>query len=288
MTEVARVVESAQAENPVKPDARFLLLLQAFSALEMDESCGANSIAEPLRLYFFSLNDGDARRHREDLEAFGFEVVACHDIGALGHALRDEVEPLIVLHSPSEAVHLAVAQVRMRNPHAGLVAVADFPDPLSKAGSLLSGADACIDVQPDSLELAVTILALHRRVRRGASGLEALPREQEGQVQAVSSVGGWRLINGGWSLMAPDDTTLALSVSERRLLMELLGSPGRQLNRPDNAQDGAGRAAPLSGKTRRNLDVIVSRLRRKAAAHDIDLPIRSVRGEGYVFAADYA
>ncbi|CZZ94281.1 two-component response regulator [Bordetella ansorpii] len=292
MQEIARFGESAAAAAPtVKPDARFSLLLQAFAALQTDESPGPVSATEHLRAVLFSLSHLDTRRHKENLEAFGFDIVACHDIGALGNAVLAGKTPLIALLSPAEAVHLAVAQVRLRHPQAGIVAMAEFPDSVSKVSSLLSGADSCIDMQSDSLELAASLLALNRRLRLDTVCAEPVPLGVDPiQADSASAGRGWRLVNDGWNLVAPNDSVLALNVSERQLLIELLGSPGKQLKRLDGDKQALGGSDPsnsIKRRSRRNLDLIISRLRRKAAAQDIDLPIRSVRGEGYVFAADH-
>jgi DNA-binding response OmpR family regulator len=42
----------------------------------------------------------------------------------------------------------------------------------------------------------------------------------------------------------------------------------------------------VNDRVSRNLDVAVSRLRKKAAEHSIRLPIKSIRGVGYVFVAE--
>ena len=64
-----------------------------------------------------------------------------------------------------------------------------------------------------------------------------------------------------------------------------MNAPDRKVSRdafyPDGAEDADGAIT-----RRRFVDVMISRLRRKAAANHMTLPIRAVHGWGYMFAAD--
>ena len=88
--------------------------------------------------------------------------------------------------------------------------------------------------------------------------------------------------DGGWILVAPDGASLHLSAQERTFLMALMDAA---------AAPSAGRRwlvfLPESpgGFELRRIDVLVSRLRAKAQSAGLKLPVLSVRGQGYVFAA---
>ena len=95
----------------------------------------------------------------------------------------------------------------------------------------------------------------------------------------------WRLANKGWTLISPGGRTMGLTTGERDFLSRLVHAPDRKVSREAFYADGADDAD--SGVTRRRfVDVMISRLRRKATANHMTLPIRAVHGWGYMFAAD--
>ncbi|SAI73860.1 two-component response regulator [Bordetella ansorpii] len=241
--------------------------------------------APPIKLCMLSLNNADMHGHRENLRAFGFDPVSCPDFSSAARALHGAALPLLTLFASPESIHLAIGQLRNQHADAGIVAIASFPDRLSKVGALLSGADACVDIRPDPLELVATLLALHRRLHLTQPARPMEPEQKVGLLHKEADdrppVSRWQLINGGWNLSTPNGTVLDLSHAERHLLVELLGSPDGQLKR---SRDGNDVDCPPSLRgPRRNLDTVISRLRRKAAQQGVQLPIRSVRGEGYIF-----
>jgi len=93
----------------------------------------------------------------------------------------------------------------------------------------------------------------------------------------------WRLGAEGWRLHAPSDRSVALSRSERRLLERLFAADGEPVSREQLIAD--------LGESRHEFDphrieMLVHRLRRKVAAElGEPLPLRSVRGSGYVLIA---
>ena len=115
----------------------------------------------------------------------------------------------------------------------------------------------------------------------GLDGMDATPdTHAEEPVQET-----WRLANKGWTLINPAGRILGLTTGERDFLSRLVTAPDRKVSRDAFYADGADDAD--SGITRRRfVDVMISRLRRKAAANQMTLPIRAVHGWGYMFAAD--
>ncbi|WZB74146.1 winged helix-turn-helix domain-containing protein [Achromobacter insuavis] len=138
---------------------------------------------------------------------------------------------------------------------------------------LQSGADACLPPH-DPRELACILLALARR----------LPAGQDNLTTEEPTLGQWELRDQGWTLAAPSGTTISLSANERLIVRSLLEVAGRAVGRNELGdelrQEGGG--ARSSGT--RSIDVIVSRLRRKAEMAGLMLPIRTVYGSGYLFA----
>ena len=91
----------------------------------------------------------------------------------------------------------------------------------------------------------------------------------------------------GWTLVAPDGRSLGLTTAEREFMTALLSAPGYRLTRQELQSRGVGQGdGGADGQASRGLDVMVSRLRRKALAAGISLPVRSVRRWGYMFAAE--
>lgn len=93
--------------------------------------------------------------------------------------------------------------------------------------------------------------------------------------------GRWRLDTTARHLLDEDDTLVALSGAEYRLLRVFLDHPQRVLNRDQLLHLTQGRDADLFD---RSIDLLVSRLRQRLL-DDAREPayIKTVRSEGYVF-----
>lgn len=86
-----------------------------------------------------------------------------------------------------------------------------------------------------------------------------------------------------WMLIGPNGRTAQLSLIESQIIRCLFARSGEVVTRQELL--GALRRPDLDAY-RRNLDVTVSRLRKKVAETcDVKLPICSARGQGYFFAA---
>jgi DNA-binding response OmpR family regulator len=123
----------------------------------------------------------------------------------------------------------------------------------------------------------------------------ALPgREADGggadAQSAAASAARWRLREGGWTLMSPTGQRLALTTLERKFMLALFEAPNRSLARNELGALAAPRGddGDKSATSPRGVDVMVSRLRRKAQAIGMPLPLRSVRRWGYMFTEDAA
>lgn len=105
-------------------------------------------------------------------------------------------------------------------------------------------------------------------------------------IEAPLSPGGqaaWRYHSTQWMLHAPEGASVQLSSSEARLVFCLVQRPREVVGRTTLLM-AMGR--PGLEAYERNLDVTVSRLRRKAEqACGQKLPVVAVRGEGYSFQA---
>ena len=144
----------------------------------------------------------------------------------------------------------------------------------SRLRCLQSGADACLPDPQDPRELACILLSLARR-------LPAVLDEPPGNSPAN---GQWELRDQGWTLAAPSGTTISLSANERLIVRSLLEVAGRAVGRSELGEELQVEGGTTRASGSRSIDVIVSRLRRKAELAGVILPIRTVYGSGYLFA----
>ncbi|MEN5158282.1 response regulator transcription factor [Achromobacter spanius] len=156
----------------------------------------------------------------------------------------------------------------------GIVVVGKGMSVDNRLRCLQSGADACLPDPQDPRELVCILLALARRLP--AATAERVDVHEPG-------TGRWELRDQGWTLVAPTGVTLSLSANERLVVRVLLNVAGKAVSRDVlgielRTEGGAARASSA-----RSIDVIVSRLRRKAEQAGVVLPIRTVYGSGYLF-----
>jgi two-component system OmpR family response regulator len=126
-------------------------------------------------------------------------------------------------------------------------------------------------------ELLARIKTILRRTR-------ALPPNLRPEPQRCLAFAGWCLDTATRVLTAPDGVVVSLSGGEYRLLRLLVEHPNRVLNRDQLMELIHGREADPYDRA---IDVQVSRLRQRLR-DDTREPqlIKTVRGEGYVLAAD--
>lgn len=95
---------------------------------------------------------------------------------------------------------------------------------------------------------------------------------------------GWRYHSRRRELLAPSGAEVDLTAAEHELLVALLRNPQRMISRERLLELSRNR---VGHSTDRSIDVLVSRLRRKLGDRRKARPIiRTVRGVGYLFAAD--
>lgn len=146
---------------------------------------------------------------------------------------------------------------------------------------LQSGADACLVSPFDPRELVGVLMALARRL----PGRAQSAADNVAQPETGSSSGVWELRDQNWTLVAPSGVSISLSANERHIVRTLLEATGQAVARAElnkHLDGSVGGANRNSGS--RSIDVIISRLRRKAELAGVILPIRTVYGSGYLFA----
>lgn len=156
----------------------------------------------------------------------------------------------------------------------GIVILAERHATEDRVCGLTEGADAWL-VKPDEIEvLAATLYSLARRMRlTEASVTEAQPMQ-------------WRLSPKGWRLHAPDDRSIVLNQLERCLLTRLFDAPNELVGYDELIATVTKGAEDVD---RHRLEMLIHRLRRKVSTElGKPLPLRCVRGYGYVIFVDSA
>ncbi|MDQ8033343.1 hypothetical protein CEG14_25390 [Bordetella genomosp. 1] len=192
-------------------------------------------------------------------ENYDAVILDISDLGELGYAL--------------------IARLRGSAGLGVIVTGADLPTE-ARLRCLQSGADACLPAPLDDRELAGVLLALARRLPVWLN--EPAPTDLIALDPADTSR--WELRDQDWTLGAPNGVLLSLSANERQILRVLLESPGRAVTREQLAEELAADGVATRVTGARSIDVVVSRLRRKAEQAGVILPIRTVYGSGYLFA----
>jgi DNA-binding response OmpR family regulator len=139
-----------------------------------------------------------------------------------------------------------------------------------RLAGLKAGADRYLVKPVDFRELVANIEAATRRKAAGAS-------------RASTSSEGWKLISLDWRLVSPTGIAVQLTDREYRFLHLLIEANGQAVARRDIVDALFG---PHLINCSERVDVMVARLRRKAAAEHLPtLPVRTVRQVGYTFTA---
>jgi len=210
----------------------------------------------------------------------GYRVSVAHEGRTMMLALESARIDLVVLDVmlPGESGLSLCRRVRASAsiPIIMLTAVGSETD---RIVGLEMGADDYLPKPFNSRELLARVRAVLRRA--GGAGAGAL----NGTGRMLEFVG-WRLDVTRRQLFSPAGALVQLRAAEFDLLVALAERPQRVLNRDQLLDLSRGRAATSFD---RSVDVQISRLRRKLRL-DPEAPelIRTVRGGGYVFAANVA
>lgn len=222
------------------------------------------------------LEDDDVLRERilaPGLARHGFEVTPLRTVAALSAAMRVQRFELIVLDIglPDGDGFTLTQQLQSLRPAPGIVILSGRGDSPDRVRGLNEGADAYL-VKPVEIEmLAATLFSVVRRMAR---------LQGEGMAQAAD----WQLQDDGWCLFAPDGGAVPLTGSERRVMQHLWQARGRLVAREALLAALGGDLGMEIDPHR--LDALLHRLRQKVQERTgAALPLKSVRGEGYLLVA---
>lgn len=213
----------------------------------------------------------------EYLTREGYKVTTVPDGRAMDEALEDQRFDLVVLDLmlPGEDGISLCRRLRAKSilPVIMLTARGEEADRIT---GLETGADDYLPKPFNPRELSVRIQSVLRRSR-------TLPENLTPEQARRFNFAGWRLDTATRQLMSPAEVVVPLSGAEYRLLLAFLHHAGEVLSRDRLTEiiRGRGNHMPFD----RSIDVQVSRLRQRLG-DDGRVPalIRTVRGEGYLFA----
>lgn len=211
----------------------------------------------------------------DDLAWRGAAVRGLGSAEALYRALLSDRCDIVVLDVglPGEDGYAVAAHLRSAT-QVGIVMLTGRGAPRDMALGLTQGADLYLVKPPDLDVLAAGLHSLRRRLAGSAP-----PEPQPAPTPATAA---WQLSADGWTLHAPAGATLALTSMERGVLSRLFDAAGAAVSRE---QLIAGITDTPWEFDPHRLDVLVHRLRgRVRAAAGADLPLRALRGQGYVLA----
>lgn len=231
------------------------------------------SIDGPMNMNVLVIEDDEDLRDTlcRYLAGIGMQTHGLDSADTLNDYLATHAVDLLVcdVNLPGENGFSIVARIRQMT-RAGIIMLTARNQEDDRMLGLSLGADHYL-VKPVNLrELEFVIRNLHRRLG------EAPAVEPEAAPQGV-----WRLDPLIWVLTAPSGRTAQLTLAESRMLQRLVTEPGAVSTRE---QLLAAMDRPNLDIYARNLDVTVSRLRKKVEdACGQKLPVSSARGLGYVF-----
>lgn len=208
------------------------------------------------------------------LSAYGMSVTAVATAAEMRRHLRPGAIDVILLDLMlPDANGLDVCRDLRAHSQVPIIMLTAQGDPVSRVVGLEMGADDYLGKPFEPRELVARIHAVMRRSQAGGDSAE----------QAVARFKGWTFHRLKRQLIAPDQTMVALSGAEFRLLSVMVDHAGKVLTRERLLELTR---TPGVQASDRSVDLAVSRLRQKLrdAGQGNDL-IRTMRGEGYLFAA---
>jgi two-component system OmpR family response regulator len=209
----------------------------------------------------------------ESLRGHGFRTLDAADARGMERVLASETVDLILLDvlMPGEN-GLSACQRLAANMHPPVVMLSALDTPPDRVAGLNAGADYYVGKPSSPAELLAVVKATLRRGAR-APGQDFQPYR--------IGFRGWTADFSAHELRDPAGVLVHLTDGELFMLKAFMERPRRILTRDQLLNAARG---PDSDAFDRAVDVQVSRLRRKLRAAGDEL-IRTIRGEGYMFAA---
>ncbi|WP_306604053.1 response regulator transcription factor [Azonexus sp.] len=253
----------------------------------------------------------------EDHDALREMTVAALDIS--GHlvkgyesaeALLEQSDPMSVdiavldVNLPGACGFTLAQRLRSENPSIGILMLTVRNAVNDKVRGYDSGADIYLPKPVERQELLAAVSALSRRVHPDSAINTAVSALSQGKAQllhtfaldilgklenmqvhesagkvAAPEASSWRLSPDAWSFVDAAGNSMQLTAQERIFLKSLVDNACQAVSREDLVV--AFGENPYEYDYHR-LDALVSRLRKKATDQGVELPVRAVRGVGYL------
>ena len=226
-------------------------------------------------------DEAEVRRLLEvGLKAEGYAVSEAADGAGLLAILERKPVDLITLDvrlGGEDGFNLA-REVRARN-NVPIIMISGKGDMIDRVVGLELGADDYIAKPFHMREVLARVRAVLRRYEAQSSeAARALPSEKSRRFEFE----GWVLDAGRRALTNPEGKDCELTTAEFNLFLLLVERPGRVLSRDELMDLLKGHDwTPLD----RSIDGLVARLRKKIERGEVPQLVKTVRGVGYVFAA---
>lgn len=218
----------------------------------------------------------------ESLQDAGFNVRGFGVSRALYAALLQSPCDIVVLDVglPEENGFSVAACLRGLG-NVGIIMLTAWAQHEDQVYGLQQGADAYLVKPTDLRVLEATIISLARRLHK-EDVLATAATTTAAMEEVVDKP--WTLSGDGWTLLDPAGSTLSLTLQERIFLHCLIKQTGKAVLRNiliEALIEALG--ADADEYSFHRLDAMVNRLRKKALEQKINLPLRAVRGVGYLF-----
>lgn len=226
-------------------------------------------------------DEAEVRRLLEaGLAAEGYAVSEAADGAGLLAVLDKKRVDLITLDvrlGGEDGFHLA-REVRAKN-NVPIIMISGKGDMIDRVVGLELGADDYIAKPFHMREVLARVRAVLRRYESQGSESGRTPHAEKGARFEFDS---WQLDPARRALKTPDGNDCELTTAEFNLLQLLVERPGRVLSRDELMDLLKGHDwTPLD----RSIDGLVARLRKKIERGEVPQMVKTVRGVGYVFAA---
>jgi two-component system OmpR family response regulator len=221
----------------------------------------------------------DAEQRAADLSSYGLQVLRLATPAALFadvHRVTLSGNPVIVILAAAHSDNCAAASyLNAMHPSVGLAAMTDSPYDTQGIELMQSGVDSlCLHTASASYMVALLCRLLARVGRQEVVAAASPPSRSPS----------WRLQDQGWVLVSPNDIRITLTTRERAFLTTLMGMPDLSATHEQlNMAIRIGHSAANAETRETRLGVLVSRLRRKLAKHQLETPLKSIHSWGYMF-----
>jgi DNA-binding response OmpR family regulator len=221
-------------------------------------------------------DDSDFRESLiETLSLCGYEVIGARSAFDFYQKVAQKSYAVVILDLglPDQS-GIVLAEFIRKNTDMRIVILTARSSLESRVAAYRAGADTYLLKPIDTAELIATVESNMGRVVHGVEG-------QVGDYLSLESTAdSWRLVRASATLIAPTGEKITLSSKEIDFLELLATSQETNVSRAA-IMAALGYDGVKSGS--QVLDVLIHRLRQKSAAKGVRLPIKTVRGKGYVF-----